>query len=381
MNNVGRRILVAVLAAIIGPLVLVLLLAFMWWARLFVAPVLVGLAIAYLLDPVMRWFQSRGCSRRLALVLLALIFVVSLVGLLLVVVPATQTELQQLVLNLADYYQRAEDWFANLYANYFVGKQLPPILDNARQQLADNLNVWLPQLVSNLTTHLVQSVGATLLWLVLTTLSTFYFLRDYEVFKAKLRKLIPERARPQVLALAGEVDAVIGRYLRGQATILLLVATTATCALLVVGAVYGTKYALVVGLLMGVGQLVPAVGITVTLLVACTVAYFTATHSAVTAMLVTAGVLLVINVVFDNVISPRIIGRIVGLHPLVALLAVLIGGWAFNFLGVLLAVPVVASIRVAIEHFMKAENRIFGPAPEAPPEAPPKAAEEGSKTQ
>lgn len=356
MNRTGRNILLWTLAAVLGPVLLVLLGASLWWARMYLTPILVGFAFAYLLDPIVRAMERHGIKRPVGVLLLGLLFIMVLVALPLVIVPMAQKETQQLVQSFAEYYQVAEDWFTEVYTSYFSGEEIPPIIESARLKVTENLNVWLPQWLSNTTSAVVASVGAIVLGVLLATLATFYLLLDFVKVKGGLAKLVPKRWRPRVVDIAHEVDGVIGRYIRGQFTVVLSVAILATIALTVIGGFYGTQYALVCGLLMGITQLIPAIGITISCLVAGTVAYFTAEHHALTAVLVTVLTLLAINVIFDNLIAPRIVGRKVGLHPLVSLLAVLIGGAAFGFIGVLLAVPLVASVKVAIERFYKQEK-------------------------
>jgi predicted PurR-regulated permease PerM len=356
MNKTGRNILLGTLAAVFGPALLVLVSASLWWARMYLAPILVGFGFAYLLEPIVRWLERCGLARQFGVLLLALVFVTVLVVTPLVIVPMAQNETQQLVQSFAEYYQVVEDWFTEAYSSYFNGKEIPPIIESARVKVTENLNVWLPQWLSNTTSAIVASVGAIVLGVLLATLATFYLLVDFGKVKGGLARLVPKRWRPRVVDIAHEVDGVIGRYIRGQLTMVLMVAILATVALTIIGGFYGTKYALVCGLLMGITALIPAIGITISCIVAGTVAYFTAEHHAWTAVLVTVLTLVAINFIFDNLVTPRIVGRKVGLHPLVSLLAVLIGGAAFGFVGVLLAVPVVASVKVAIERFYKQEK-------------------------
>ncbi|MBI2298937.1 MAG: AI-2E family transporter [Armatimonadetes bacterium] len=190
-----------------------------------------------------------------------------------------------------------------------------------------------------------------LLWLVLLPFTLFYCLRDFDPLRQRLYYLVPRDRRVEVAGVAGEVNRVLGGYLRGYSLLSLAVGVVQTTVLLILQPIFHFHYGLFMGLLAGVTYFVPFLGSLVATIVTALVVFFTGGHNVWHA-LITWGICQGVNSVFDNFLQPRVIGEQTGLHPLVVMPAMMVGGQQFGILGVVLAAPVAGCAKILLAHFM-----------------------------
>jgi predicted PurR-regulated permease PerM len=193
------------------------------------------------------------------------------------------------------------------------------------------------------------SSGATLVTELAVTFGvTFMFIVDLEVIQATLIRMIPRECRAYTVALVMDIDVVIGGFVRSQ---VVLAVVTAVASILVL-AVTGVPYAVLLGLLIGILSIIPIVGAIVGAIPAVLVALFTV---GLVKAIVVAVLFAVIFQVVGNLISPLITAKSVGVTPLIVTIAILIGGEAYGILGILLAVPVAGIVRVVYERLFPAD--------------------------
>lgn len=367
---------------LLGGLTLLLVLGFLGHFRALLPPFVVPLLLAYLLDPLLDAMERRGYTRVRAILV---VYGVTLLLFLLagiIVVPVLIRQIGGIIEPLAR--GDAVDLAALGQWVEFPDKLLKGIektlLDwGVREQwvasLAENLNayrveewlqaagLWVVEQLKSLVGWLRDQVSG-LLWLVLLPITLFYCLRDFDPLRRRLYHLVPAERQADVAALAGKINQAVGSYLRGYALLSVAVAILQTTLLLILAALFDFRYALMLGLLAGATYVIPYVGSMVSTVLAAAVVFFTGGHSIVEALIVWA-VCQGLNSVFDNVITPRVIGQNVGLHPLVVMFALLAGGSQFGLLGVILATPVTACAKIVLQHFWP---RLSEPLPaEAPP--------------
>ena len=188
--------------------------------------------------------------------------------------------------------------------------------------------------------HIARSIGEAVLQSVLALIAGFYFLVDGGRFRDVTVLLFPVAYRARTVALLAEIHAVLGRWLRGQ---LFLVVLVAAVVYVILGPILHLRYALAIGILTGVLEVIPLVGP----IIAAGIAGIDAVAQG---GLSTAALVIVIYIVLrqveDQVVMPVVIGRAVHLHPIVTIFAVLIGLEVYGILGGLLGVPAAAAINV-----------------------------------
>ena len=194
-------------------------------------------------------------------------------------------------------------------------------------------------LVSGATTIL-----STTLQVILILIASAYFLYDFPRFTANFRRFVPVRWRPLYTDLVGKTDMAIGGYLRGQVLITIILGTLIWIGLSIIG----VPLALAISFLAAIFNLVPYLGPIIGVVPAVLLGF---TVSPLTALLAIV-VFVIANQVEGNLLSPLILSRSMNLHPVTVLLAIAAGLGLFGFLGALLAVPVVALIKVILESYL-----------------------------
>ena len=179
-------------------------------------------------------------------------------------------------------------------------------------------------------------------YLVLTPILSFYLLRDYDGIVARLSSLIPRANAPKILEFGREYDRLLSRYLRGQLLAAAVVGVITGLGFWIVG----FPYALLLGVVAGVFNIVPYLGLIVSLIPALLIAVFSG------AILLSLGkiavVFAVVQLLDGAVIGPRIVGESVGLHPVWVILALAVASFFWGFVGLLLAIPLAVLIKLLI---------------------------------
>jgi predicted PurR-regulated permease PerM len=225
---------------------------------------------------------------------------------------------------------------------------------------------WIAERLKAFLLGLINSLSGLISFFLLLPITTFYFLRDYDPLRRRLFALVPEGNRTVVADLAGQINRILGGYLRGLFIVCGLVGLETTVMLFIWSLVFGSKYWLLLGLLTGLFSVIPYIGMPTAAILTAITCYLTSGWGAAIASLVSISV---INFVSDSVVSPKIIGKQVGLHPLLMIFALMAGGSLFGVVGMILASPVAASIKAIVVHFWPALTSPLPPeiAPPAPP--------------
>ncbi len=309
-------------------------------------PFVAGFVLAYLFQPFVdrmgRWGINRGAAAFIIIAAAALI--IALVAAL--IVPPVIDQLAQLIQELPRYYQEARTYVFKHYGGYLApfqkqasGPQTPGAFP---PQFTQDVAPWLfAQLQRLLQGSLALFNSLALLFL--TPVVTFFLLRDWDEMIAGVEKLLPRQDAPAVKKIAEEIDWTISGYLRGMLIVLLIVSAFYMVAL---GAI-GLNYGLVIGLSAGLISFVPYLGSTSGFLVSGGVA-LSQFWPDYTRIALVCGVFVLGQVIEGNVLTPKIVGDKVRLHPVWMLFALIASGYLFGFTGLLISVPMAASIGVLV---------------------------------
>ncbi|MCL6519910.1 MAG: AI-2E family transporter [Armatimonadetes bacterium] len=328
---------------------LILAGAFLLAVRGVLPPFIIAFIIAWLLDPLLVRLQKHKVPRIVAVAGVYIVFLAFFVLGILFIVPIVVKQAQDLARDIPHQYARFQDFltaFMQKHQSLLERLQLPTTLQEAFSRYSSRIAPITRSAIQALSHWLLENLSKAV-WLILIPLSAFYFLNDMERIRSKSVLIVPKRYRARVTEIASRVGQVFSSYVRGLIIVCLLYSIGTTVIL----AAIGLKYGIILGLLAGVLYAVPYVGaITITLLVFL-VGLATYPQGAF-AHAVFAGLLMVVlNQTFDLVITPRILGKSVGLHPVLGLMALVAGGQLFGIVGMILAVPVVASIQEVVFEF------------------------------
>lgn len=350
--------------ALIGLVPLVILVLGLILFRAILLPFLVGMAAAYLLDPAADQLQRWGLGRTSATLVITIGFFLVLVVVLVLLLPPLAAQAAELAQELPGYLERLRDrvlpWLTGLLARADLDADL-----SARGLFRQYSSQAMQVLVAAVS-RVLQS-GVALLNLVslifVTPIVTFYLLRDWDRMVARIRTVIPPDLRATFDRLARDIDEVLAGFIRGQGMVCLFLALFYGLGLWAVG----LRYGLIIGLLTGFFSFIPYIGMTIGLCVGLAVATFQ--FQDVWMIALVAAVFGLGQFIEGNLISPRLVGSRIHLHPVWVIFAVLAGTVLAGVLGTLLAVPVAAVIGVLLRFGLERyrASSLFQP-PSAEPE-------------
>jgi predicted PurR-regulated permease PerM len=322
----------------------------LWLLGAVLAPFVAAAVLAYALTPLVDWLDHVGrgrVPRVLAVIAVELVFVVAVLGLLLLLVPILGKELPLMRDQLPPLLARASAVVQPLLSQW--GFQVALDLDSVKGFVKTYLDTNFQDAAGSVLSSLKigGSVAFSLIGnLVLIPVALFYLLMEWEGLVGQVRALIPPAMRHATDGFAREADAVLGQYLRGQLLVMLLLAIYYSVAL----KLFGLDLALPIGVFTGLAVFVPYLGFGLGLLLACLSGLLQ--FSAVGGFAHTVLMLVVVfgagQLLESFVLTPRLVGQRIGLHPLAVIFSLLAFGQLFGFLGVLVALPVSAVLLVAI---------------------------------
>ncbi|MFB3816430.1 MAG: AI-2E family transporter [Candidatus Methylomirabilales bacterium] len=349
-------------------------------------PLLLALGLAYLLDPIVTWLERRRVPRSIGVLVTGLLFVLAVTLVLLFVVPAVGEQLQRLVERLPGYWdslrQTAIPWLSRVEAEFPAPiKDLPDTIIRTLRENIPQVATQAGKIVTGLFGNLLDMV-LLFLGLAFVLVFTFYVLRDFPAIKAAAFDLVPVPYREVTRARLEEVDDVVAGFVRGQLAIALIVALLNSTGLTLLQVPMG----LLIGLGAGVGNLIPYMSIVIGLVPALILSWLE--QGSLVRLLAILGLFIGVQMLEGAILSPRILGRSVNLHPVWVLLAVIAGGNLFGFFGMLLAVPVAGAIQVFARHWLAAyrTSSLYWGAPRGegvilPPESGPRQEAAGAAEQ
>jgi predicted PurR-regulated permease PerM len=313
----------------------------LWLLSEILLPFIAGLAIAYLLTPVTDRMERAGVNRLAAALLIISIVVMAIVLLILLVAPIVGGQLTSFIENIPGYVAKLQSLLndqSRPWVQKLLGAGFSP--DKSIGDLVTQGVGWLTTFMKSL-----WSGGRALVSLfsliVVTPVVAFYLIYDWHRMLRTADSWIPVPQRETVRRLAREVDAAIAGFVRGQSAVCLILGSFYAVAL----TLSGLNFGLLIGLISGIITFIPYVGSMTGLILALgvAVAQFWPEY---TSILIVLGIFLVGQFLEGNVLAPKLVGESVGLHPVWLIFALLAFGYLFGFVGLLVAVPLAATIGV-----------------------------------
>lgn len=316
-------------------------------------PFIIGLAMAYMLNPLADRLQVLGIGRSWASLLLVGLFSILALLALIVMIPWLAAELRDLAANLPRYFEQSLKMFDEA-AHRWLGRAAPELRAKIDKGLTDLAGQW-----TSSASALILSIlngGRALISLLSVVLITpvvaFYMLADWPRMLASINGWLPREHATTIRRLATEINAVLAGFARGQGTVCLVLAVVYSVGLTWAG----IKSGALIGLLTGLMSFIPFVAFAAGLVIACGVAFVESWPNWVPLAKV-AGVFAVGQALESAFLSPRIVAGHIKLHPVWVILALFVFGYLFGFVGMLVAVPTAAAIgvlaRFGLEEYLK----------------------------
>ncbi len=316
----------------------------LYLARNVLTPFAIAFALAYLLDPLADKLERWKLSRTLSVTTIIASFFLLVVIATLILIPLLRIQVEHLASNLPDYMGQIMSW-------------LQPILDQMSMIEPAKIKMHLKEIFEKLGTVPLTALGSAkeMLWsslsglvnvllilvnILIIPVAMFYLLRDFDSINQKLVRLIPRRYLRQTVGIVKEIDEVLSGFVRGQLMVATLMSGLYTLGLFICD----TPMSLFIGPLAGYANLVPYLGLICGFVPAVILTLLQ--HQDWMSVVGVVAVFGVVQALESMVITPRVVGDKIGLHPVVIMLAVLVGGELFGFVGVLLGVPAAAVLNV-----------------------------------
>lgn len=312
---------------------------------------IIAALLAYVLEPVLKRLERKGYSRGGAVGFVFLIFL--LVFILFVVLLATAwQQVQVLAQNLPLYQQQAIELTQQVQHKLDEWRLPPNVKDAIMAGVADFQAKAPAQVASRIqggVGAVLSSIGLVLIVLVILPIVTLWFMLEMNPLRARLFMLVPSQYRRDISNITADINGMLGRYVRGQMIVCSLFGLLCTVVFYILSIVYGMQYPLVLGVLAALIYIVPYFGMAIIATAAGLTAYFTSSAPIPCAAIAVTSCL-VFNLAIDYGITPRIVGKGVGLHPLMVIFAMLCGAQLGGIVGMVLAIPFFATLRVVAIH-------------------------------
>ncbi len=303
-------------------------------------PFFLGGAVAYVSYPLVRLLESKQVPRGTAILLVYAMFAVFVILLVYAVLPSLTRELDQMIAILPEQTRRLEgltDHALKDLQKLWMPEMLQEVVNLSLRRAEDLLGRFasrIAELLVGLVSHVFN--------LVLAPFLAYYLLRDLHSIQRAAIAWMPSGVRKDVLDLGRKVNHVVSGFLRGQLIVSCIVGILVASGL----SLLGVKYAIIVGIFAGLADIIPYFGPLISAVPAVALALTVSPWTALWVVIL----LIAIQQFEGSVLSPKIVGDRVGLHPLTVIFAVLAGGELMGILGMLMAVPVAATVKVVAAH-------------------------------
>lgn len=331
-------------------------LTLLWLLAPVLTPFVVAAILAYALTPVVDWLDNLGrgrIPRVLAVVLIEVLFLLALLALMLLVVPILVKQLPMLRQQVPPMLDRFNEFLQPFLSQFgvHVSLDVAGLKAFAAEHLSANFEDSLGRLLAS--AKLGGSVALSVIGnAVMIPVVLFYLLMEWRRFMGLLLALVPPRLRVAVDSFTAEADAVLGQYLRGQLLVMGVLSVYYSAGL----GLFGLDLALPIGVFTGLAVAIPYLGFGLGLVLALLAGFleFSAQLGHISALVMVAVVYGLGQVLESFVLTPRLVGERIGLHPLAVIFALLAFGQLFGFVGVLVALPLSAVLLVAVRRLRSA---------------------------
>lgn len=343
-----RKTLFYVVAALVFLLIIYFAYTYRQKIGKIVTPFLIALVVAYLVSPIVTKLEARKVSRRIGILLVYLGFSLLVIAIIIFLMPELMNNTKELINTLPDITTRYQK-MANDFLDMINSSNWPPEIKNAiLRELQNGFTMMENLAIDTLKKSLMMLIGTltTIFDLVLAMIIAYYLIKDSELFKSLVLSLTPHRWRNGITAAGREINAILANFIQGQLITAVIIGTLETIGLSLVR----IKYPIVLGAIGGLANIIPYFGPIIGAIPAVAVALIQSPIKA----LWTALVFIIVQQIDNAFISSKIIEGKVGLHPMTTILVVLIGGEFFGILGMFVAVPVAAILKVIIRRAIDA---------------------------
>lgn len=304
-----------------------------------IGPFVVSLVIAYLLDPLVSFFERRKVSRTLSIIIMFVLILAIVSGIFASFIPKLVSEIGEFVEAFPSIVRSISNFIEDLQKGTlpFNMDEIPSFI-NLEKELS-NLSQKIIAAVGSITSSIISGTGK-LLDLIMIPIITFYYLKDKDDAIHILTSIIPNKYKSKVKSMGADISKVLGGFIRGQ-----LIVATFVGLLTGIGCVLiGLPYSLTIGVVAGFTNVIPYFGPWLGGILPVSLALIVDPVKVIWVIVL----ILIVQQVESNFLSPQIMSQSVGLHPLVVMFSVLLFGNIFGLIGMIIGVPIMGTIKVLV---------------------------------
>jgi predicted PurR-regulated permease PerM len=303
------------------------------------APFFIAFVIAYLVNPVVVFLEKRGLKRIVAVGLIYSIIMGIFAGVASYVLPAAYRELLRLIDILPFYTFKAKSYLDSLYLRF--SRNLTPEIKEVIRNNIDSIQAMIMKKITNTATIFVRTFESIVNWVIAFVIS-FYLVKDKDYFINLIKYIIPIKRRQDVYKVSGQINAVLTRFIRGQLVVALIVGVLATIGFLIID----LNFALLMGMVTGIANVIPYFGPIIGGVPVFVLGLLNSPAKALWAVIVVFAV----QQLESGIITPKIVGDSVGIHPVFIIFSLFIAAKFFGVVGMLFAVPAAAILKVLVSY-------------------------------
>jgi predicted PurR-regulated permease PerM len=312
-------------------------------------PFIVSLVLAFLLDPLVDKGEKLKLPRSLSIIIIFLL-TSTVIGIIMYwFIPALINESKQIIELTRDLPQTGYDAFIEHISPYLSPEIKGNITDFINEKLVNNSLDILKNIVLTISNTIkgISVVISSIISIVMIPVLTFYILRDYDKLGGFIKRRIPDEYVDDTMNLYDEIKNALSGYIRGQLIMILIEGGILGLGLTLLG----VKFGLLIGLFAGVLNLIPFAGMIIGIIPALVSAAFN--PDPIRTVILTAILFIVVQTIDAYIISPKIVGDRVGLHPVIIILILLAGAHFFGVVGFFIAIPVASVVKILLKYIFK----------------------------
>lgn len=302
------------------------------------SPLFIGIIVAWLLEPLIDYFVKNKVNRKLATVVVYLVFIFLIFLIMALILPEFISQLNELIKKIPDFLKSINNFINNIFSSFNTSEL---DLSNLKDNLLTNINTFVNNLTSENLTSLVATLSSsvkTLMNIALGILIAFYLSLDFSKVGKNLGILIPNKYKPELTKLKKSLNDMLRSYVSGTLLSCLFVMVLSLIGFLISGISSPLLFAIFCAITNLIPYFGPYIGGIPVVIIGFAISPFTGIVCLIT--------VIIVQFLEGNILNPLIVGKAISLHPITMMLSLLVFQYFFGILGMLIAAPVVATLKI-----------------------------------
>lgn len=313
-------------------------IGFLWsFVKAVAAPFFIAMIISYVLHPIVNLIHARKVPRTAAVLIIYVVFIAAITVIMMNLIPMFLKQLRELNEFMPQFTMKAQSLMDGMTNHRSLPDSVREGIHHAFHRIEDSITRFFSNVLGGIGTTLDVIFAAFIIPFLV-----FYMLKDFQMIEKAALAIVPYSHRRETVRMLKDIDEALGNYVRGQFTVCMIIGILAYLGYWLIGMPYPLLLASIVAIFNIIPYLGPFFGAAPAIIMASTI--------SLRMMLYVAAINLIVQVLEGNVISPQVVGRKLQMHPLQIIFVLLVGGELAGVVGLILAVPTYAVLKVIVHH-------------------------------